>query len=119
MPADRIIDGHDIWPVLSGNPKAISPYEAFYYYHDDRLQAVRSEKWKLHVFRPEMGHTSLLYNLEEDIGETTDVSGRFPEVVKRLEEMAEKAREELGDASTGKEGKNVRQVGSVESNMQE
>lgn len=29
VPADRIIDGHDIWPVLMCEPRAGSPYEAF------------------------------------------------------------------------------------------
>lgn len=68
LPEDRIIDGHNIWPILSGDSEALSPYEAFYYYRYDRLQAVRSGKWKLHVFRPDEGRTSLLYNFEEDIG---------------------------------------------------
>ena len=27
----RIIDGHDIWPLMAGAPDAQSPYEAFYY----------------------------------------------------------------------------------------
>ena len=31
-PQDRIIDGRDIWPLLSGQPGAKTPHEAFYYY---------------------------------------------------------------------------------------
>src|SRR5690625_4527633 len=42
---DRIIDGYNIWPILSGEANSESPYEAFYYYRDDRLQAVRSGNW--------------------------------------------------------------------------
>lgn len=110
---DRIIDGYDIWPILSGDPNAESPYEAFYYYRDDRLQAVRSGKWKLHVYRPNEGKVQLLYNLEEDIGETTDVSVQNPDVVNRLEELAEKAREDLGDVVTGQEGNNLRPIGAL------
>ena len=113
LPKDRIIDGHDIWPILSGDPEAQSPYEAFYYYRDDRLQAVRSGKWKLHVYRPEEGVTRLLYNLEEDIGESEDVSEQFPEIVMRLELLADKAREDMGDAVTGQEGVNVRPIGQL------
>ena len=113
LPDDRIIYGHDIWPILSGDPNAESPYEAFYYYRDDRLQAVRSGKWKLHVYRPNEGKVQLLYDLESDIGETTDVSEQNPEIVSRLEEFAEKARENLGDIVTGQEGENVRPIGRI------
>ncbi|MBM3745502.1 MAG: sulfatase, partial [Acidobacteria bacterium] len=52
-PADRIIDGRDIRPLILGERGARSPHEAFYYYRDERLQAVRSGRWKLHVYRPE------------------------------------------------------------------
>jgi len=36
-PKDRIIDGKDIWPLMSGMPGARSPHEAFYYYQTDQL----------------------------------------------------------------------------------
>jgi len=42
VPADRTIDGHDIRPLLFGQEGAKSPYEAFYYYCMEQLQAVRS-----------------------------------------------------------------------------
>jgi arylsulfatase A len=41
-PSDRIIDGHDIWPILSDQLGARSGYEALYYYSRDNLNAVRS-----------------------------------------------------------------------------
>jgi arylsulfatase A-like enzyme len=31
-PTDRVIDGRDLWPVMSGQPNAKSPHKAFYYY---------------------------------------------------------------------------------------
>jgi arylsulfatase A-like enzyme len=49
LPKDRIIDGRDVWPLLSGRPDARSPHAAFYYYYMDQLQAVRSGRWKLHL----------------------------------------------------------------------
>ncbi len=49
-----------------------------------------------------------LFNLEDDIGETTDVSAENPEVVERLLALAEEAREELGDSLTGRSGSGVR-----------
>ena len=115
-PDDRIIDGKDIWPLMSGEPGAKSPHEAFYYYRDDRLQAVRSGRWKLHVFRPEWKgaeHAPLLYDLENDVGEQTDVAAQHPDVVQRLLLLAERAREELGDAVTDRTGRNVRDVGRL------
>ncbi|MFH5885431.1 sulfatase [Halalkalibaculum sp. DA3122] len=114
LPADRKIDGYDIWPILSGTQKDESPYQAFYYYRDDRLQAVRSGRWKLHVYRPDSGATEMLYNLQTDIGETTDVSDEHPDVVERLQRLAEEARRDLGDAATGREGSNVRPIGKIE-----
>ncbi len=49
LPADRPIDGRDIWPLLSGRPGARSPHEALYFYWGRDLQAVRSGRWKLHL----------------------------------------------------------------------
>ncbi len=116
LPEGRIIDGKDVWPLLSGRADATSPHEAFYYYRDDRLQAVRSGRWKLHVYRPEWArkpHAPLLYDLRADIGEKTDLASRHPEVVKRLTALVDRAREDLGDAATKRTGKNVRPVGRL------
>ena len=46
-PADRVIDGRDIRPILFAEPGAKSPHEALYYYRGERLGAVRSGRWKL------------------------------------------------------------------------
>ena len=48
-PADRILDGKDIGPLLAGEEGAESPHEAFYYYQVDQLQAVRAGRWKLYL----------------------------------------------------------------------
>lgn len=115
-PSDRIIDGRDIWPLMAGAPNSVSPHEAFFFYRDERLQAVRSGKWKLHVFRPDREGgkaTTLLYDLRADVGETTDVAADHPQVVARLRGLAERARADLGDAATGCKGVNVRPVGAL------
>ena len=54
-----------------------------------------------------------LYDLEKDAGETTDVAAKFPEVVKRLEALAEKAREDMGDSLTNRIGKGTRTPGRL------
>jgi hypothetical protein len=51
--------------------------------------------------------------LESDVGETNDVADQHADVVERLQQLAEKAREDLGDSATGREGKNVRPPGRI------
>jgi arylsulfatase A-like enzyme len=126
------IDGLDIWPLISGKADARSPHEAFFFYWDLHLQAVRSGRWKLHfphtyptLARKPVGggrpttyreaKTGLaLFDLEKDPGESTDVADRHPEVVERLKGLADRAREDLGDSATKQEGKGVRPPGKVD-----
>lgn len=120
-PQDRVIDGHDILPLLRGEEGARSPYEVFYYYHMEQLQAVRAGRWKLHLPHPlrrsfrhepvEIG-PGLLFDLQSDPGETTNVFDEHPDVVARLLAYAEQARAELGD--TDRPGKGLRPAGWVE-----
>ena len=114
------IDGHDASDILLGEKDARSKHEAFYYYQMDQLQCVRSGKWKLHLAlkskkrnwgKPEGKTPRQLYDLDKDIGETTDVSSDHPDVVKRLLALAEMARSELGDV--GSPGKGQRKAGFV------
>ena len=135
LPKDRIIDGKDIWPLISAQPGAKTPHEVYlYYYYANELHAVRSGKWKLHFphrYRSLDGRAGgtggkpvayvtkrtgpglELYDLEADIGETTNVADQHPEVVERLQSLAEKAREDLGDKLTNRKGKNVRPAGQL------
>ena len=108
------IDGRDVSALLTDDEDARSPHEALFYYRDDRLQAVRSGRWKLHVHRPEWkgeARDPLLFDLVADLGERADVAGEHPQVVARLEALAETARVDLGDAATGRVGRGVRPVG--------
>jgi len=104
-PADRVIDGRDIWPLLSGATGANTPHEAFYFFRSDELQAVRADRWKLHLphsynqlaqggsggkpGRYEKGEIGLaLFDLQQDPGETRDVASEHPDVVERLSAQA-------------------------------
>lgn len=117
VPSDRIIDGKNMWPLLSGQAGAKSQYEALYIYNDfEELNAVRSGKWKLHLHpHPRFSDPGmkgpLLYDLDADPGESKDVAASHPDVVRRLMSYAERAREDLGDARLRKVGRNVRTVG--------
>jgi arylsulfatase A-like enzyme len=133
VPDDRIIDGRDIWPLMAGIAGAKTPHEAFYYYKKDVLKAVRSGKWKLMVRRmtkeeypyrwPGMARQGwkdevipeALYDLEADISETTNVIDKHPEVAKRLRQLLETMRADLGDWRTGRPGANRRPPGTLPS----
>ncbi len=128
---DHKIDGLDIWPLFAGTPGAKNPHEAYFFYYDvNALQAVRSGDWKLffpHTSRTMKGQTPghdgipgkykplpvghELYNLSDDIGETKDVAAENPEVVKRLEALAEQARADMGDSLTHRVGAGSREPG--------
>jgi arylsulfatase A len=130
-PPDRLIDGRDIWPLLSGDPDAKSPHEAFYYYWDDGLEAIRSGPWKLHFpheyrsLSDEPGKdgqpgpykqvtTELaLFNLDADVAEAHNVATEHPDIVARLQVLGEQAREDLGDSLTKRVGKNRRPAGKL------
>jgi arylsulfatase A-like enzyme len=129
LPKERKIDGLDIWPLLGSEPGAKSPHEALFIYWDYHLQAVRSGAWKLHFphdyretpkqratggvpTKAGTGHIGLaLFNLETDPGETTDVAAANPEVVKRLEALADAMRADLGDSATKQKGTGRREPG--------
>lgn len=117
---DRVIDGKNIWPILSGKSKA-DPRDAFFYYQMDQLQAVRSGDWKLFVpleskkrnwGMPEGQQSLKLFNLAKDIHENQNVAVQYPEVVNRLLAHAESARKELGDV--GRDGRGQRKAGWVD-----
>ena len=120
VPADRIIDGKNIWPILSGKSKN-DPREAFFYYQMDQLQAIRSGDWKLFLEmdqkkrnwgKPEGKKALALFNLAVDIHEDHNVAADNPEIVKRLLAHATAAREDLGDVD--RPGKGQRKAGWVE-----
>ena len=128
LPKNKI-DGVNILPLLLGEKEA-NPRNHLYYYYGKQLQCVRQGKWKLlfpHSYRSYQGvepgkdglsgpysegKTGLeLYDLENDIGEKINVAEKYPEVVRRLQKLGTKAREELGDEKRA--GKEVRPPGRV------
>jgi uncharacterized sulfatase len=50
LPKDRVIDGKDIFPLLTSDAK--SPHEALFAMGGDQLKTIRSGQWRLHVFPP-------------------------------------------------------------------
>jgi len=126
------IDGRDIWPLIAGQPGATSPHEAYYFYWGKHLDAVRMGRWKLHFPHPyrtlagrpggtggipvkyEEGKIGLaLFDMEKDPGETTDVAAAHPDVVAKMQQLADRIRADLGDSATKQEGAGVRQPGRL------
>jgi arylsulfatase len=126
------IDGVDITDLLKGRPD-VSPRKYFYYYYGkNSLKAVRRDDWKLVLSHPSKtyekdvpgngGHPGkttnvtfplALYNLCQDPGERYDVQTLYPEIMEELRNVAEKARGDLGDDLTGRQGDNRRPAGMI------
>jgi arylsulfatase A len=132
----RKIDGLDVWPIISRQPGAKNPHDAYWFYYGrNELQAVTSSdgRWKLqfpHIYATLAGKPGgrdgvpvpystrkikkeELYDFANDIGETTDVSAQHPDIVKQLEAEAEKARADLGDGLTKRPGPGRREPGRL------
>jgi arylsulfatase A-like enzyme len=112
-PAKKI-DGKNIWPLLSAEPGAKSPHKAFFYYNGWQLEAVRSGPWKLilpltYYAVDQPGKDGIpgtnvwtnvplaLYDLQNDIGEQSDVALEHTDVIENLLRLVAAAREDLGD----------------------
>jgi arylsulfatase A-like enzyme len=113
-PPAHPIDGRDVWRLITNPQRENSPHEAYLFYWGDELQAVRSGNWKLHLphkYRTLAGRpggsggqpvvygesqTALaLFNLEEDVGETTDVLAKYPKIGRRIQEVGARMDAEL------------------------
>lgn len=95
VPSDRVIDGKDIWPLLSGAEDASSPHEAIYYLRGRSLNAIRVGDWKYRHAQDKAGKDgskkkelkTQLFNLREDIGEQNNVIDEHPEMAARLKKQ--------------------------------
>ncbi|HDZ40989.1 MAG TPA: DUF229 domain-containing protein [Bacteroidetes bacterium] len=128
----RKIDGVSILPLLKGDKDAEPRKSFYYYYHNNNLEAVRMGQWKLVFPHDHRSYKNVLpgndgfpgpysqgraeyalYDLRRDPGERYDVKELYPEVIAKLEELAEKARNDIGDGLTGREGRNRRPRGNM------
>lgn len=127
-PSDRVIDGMDISALMQGEADSLD--RDYFFYQHDCLRALRSGKWKLMLPHTELARASIaakwgnhiapkdairikkprLYNLDKDIGETSNVADKHPEVVAELMGTAEWARKDVGDHDSF--GENARTFGA-------
>ncbi len=130
---DHKIDGKDISPLMFGDGAVVSPRDSFCgYYAGGQLQTIRNERFKLvfpHTYRTLNGHPGgtmglpiayknakaelALYDLDNDLSESTNVIEKFPEEAAKLQSLAEEARSDLGDTLTGRKGTGARPHGRI------
>ncbi len=109
VPNDRIIDGRDIGSIITGNDDREYKALPFYYYHNNNLYAARSGDWKYFTDSPD--YPEALYDLREDIAETTDLKDRHPGIVKDMKKLLSMARIDMGDDLEVMDGENIRPCG--------
>lgn len=129
LPGDRVIDGTNLWPALSGTSQEQNLREYYVYYHRGRIEAVRSGHWKLvlphrtrvvrragldgepgEIDQIEVGLQ--LYDLGNDLWERHDLAELYPAVVRRLQRNVADARESIGDLAVNRIGPDSR-IGTV------
>ena len=105
LPSERRLDGVDQTDLLHGRSES-GARDAFHYFVRMELHAVRKGRWKLamprerfHGYAPDVRPVDgpQLYDLQADVGETTDVSAENPEAVAALREMYDEMRAESTD----------------------
>lgn len=110
LPNDRTIDGMSILSFLSSGEESADE-RVFFFYVARNLQAVQKGKWKVVLKRPALpelmdeywaSHFSSveehqLFDLESDIGESTNIADKYPEILRDLLVEAEVMKQELGE----------------------
>lgn len=100
LPTDRVYDGVDLMPYLNGKKKG-SPHDMLAWRRFP-LFSIRQGDWKLWESVDDKngvyGQYKLLFNLKDDLNETTNVADKYPDKVKHLEELAREWSKMMTDA---------------------
>ena len=90
LPDDRPIDGRNMMHMFKGDEK--SPNEAIYYYHAEKLEAIRVGRWKymrkhnVYVWPSNLQQKGpWLFDMEVDPNERYNMGHTYPDVMKELE----------------------------------
>lgn len=79
------IDGTSLVPLIAGETPDLRN-RPLYWEFTGKTYALRLGEWK--IIRPSRDKPTELYNIENDISETTDLADRYPEIVAELEKLA-------------------------------
>jgi uncharacterized sulfatase len=96
LPGYQVVDGQSLVPILTGDshdPDRVLFWHYPVYHHSIPASAVRKGKWKLIQFLDD-GRLEL-YNLEQDIGETTNLAASLPDKAGEMLDLLEKWRIEV------------------------
>lgn len=94
--AERPVDGVDLTGVLAGGAAPDRPL----YWRFGSKQALRQGKWK--YVREGQG-PAMLFDLDADVGETTNLADKHPEILARLQEQFGKFDAQMEPPRFGKE----------------
>ena len=86
------LDSISMVPTLTGNAEAQAKHEYLYweFYEQGSRQAVRFGQWKA-VRQPMRSGPIELYNLDQDLGEQSNLANEYPEIVSRAAAYMEQA----------------------------
>jgi arylsulfatase len=127
------IDGVSLVPQLSEGSIKPAHENLFFYYRTNELHAIRHKNWKFyvpHTYRSLNGrkgtndgnpikydmnrlYKSALFDLENDPSEKNDIANERPDMVEKINKIADSIRQVLGDQIAGIKGKEVRPPGRV------
>ena len=101
LPEDRVLDSHDLTPVLLG--QGASSRESILYYRGTQLMAARLGPWKAHFItqsaygggKPEEHDPPLLFHLEHDPSERHNVAQDNTAAIAKINELVAKHRKDL------------------------
>ena len=113
IPVDRVVDGLDLSSVLGLDGEGGELDRQFFYIRGPGIDAVRVGRWKLHLVKDGQDIVEL-YDLIDDIAESTNVAEANPSVVIDLTERIAAGRLVLGDERLGIIGTEVRPIGKVD-----
>ncbi|MFW5758188.1 MAG: sulfatase [Bacteroidota bacterium] len=124
------IDGINMLPLITGKVKE-SPRETFIHFFAG-IEAFRYKNWKLVFPHDYSSYNAIpgedgkpgkriktkaglsLYNLQRDAGERYDVKEKYPQIVEKIQSLANEQRKIFGDILTGDTATNVRYSAKLE-----
>ena len=102
IPDDRIMDGMDLSPVLSGNGPG--PRNKMFFYRGTSIYAARLGDYKLHYItqgaygmhgEKEVHDPPLLFNLSHDPSEQYNIAGDHPGIIAQINKMVKEHQADL------------------------
>lgn len=102
VPQDRVIDGRDIWPLLTRR-QAQTPHQHLLFFTHDQIAAVRTQGWR-YVVRTsyqtfdvplDVLNYRLLFDMRTDRSEQISVFDRHPDIAAQLNAVLMAARAEF------------------------